>query len=152
MPEYIELPLEYGASEIRVSTVAVENGLMVAAIPAELWPAEVGDHDCDGVPDLMVKFDRSKVQELVGVGDNVELAVIGKWKEVPFRGSDVIRVIEPWEKQPGPGEKPEAPPLKSDDHCGKPEAPPGWSKEGVGKGRGSEKGGGNHEKGKGRSK
>lgn len=92
---YIELPGGYDVNEIIISTVALEGDvLMEGILSAEPRPTEVGDHDHDSVPDLMVKFDRAAVQNLVSVGD-VELTVIGRWSMVPFRGSDTIRVIEP---------------------------------------------------------
>lgn len=85
---YIELLLGYDVANIDVSTVALEG-----ILSAEPWPTEIGDHDGDGVPDLMVKFDRVAVRELVSIGDNVELTIIGKWGPAPFRGSDTVRVI-----------------------------------------------------------
>ncbi|MDI6642475.1 MAG: hypothetical protein QMD95_00225 [Candidatus Hodarchaeaceae archaeon] len=112
---YIELPGGLDVAKIDVSTVALEGDIFLEGIlSAEPWPTEIGDHDGDGVPDLMVKFDRSAVQGLVSVGDNVELTVIGKWGSAPFRGSDTIRVIKPSEGQgQGHGNRPEVPPGQS---------------------------------------
>jgi hypothetical protein len=96
---YIELPLGYLPENISVGTIALEGeNLFEALLRAEPWPTKIGDYDEDGIPDLMVKFDRSEVQELVEVGDNVELTVFGLWGRIPFRGSDNIRVIEPGEE------------------------------------------------------
>jgi len=53
---YIELPEGYDVNDINVSTVRLND-----TIAAEQHPAEVGDHDEDGIPDLMVKFDRRAV-------------------------------------------------------------------------------------------
>jgi|GEM_PF-6907200 len=47
----------------------------------------------DGIPDLMVKFDRQGLKELLSVGENVRLTFFGRWGRVPFRGSDTIRVL-----------------------------------------------------------
>ncbi|MEW6593143.1 MAG: DUF2341 domain-containing protein, partial [Candidatus Hadarchaeota archaeon] len=101
---YIELPVGFNPENIGVGTVALEGGaLMEGVLSAELHPTEVGDHDNDGVPDLMVKFDRAEVQNLVTVGDNVRLTVIGKWNEIPFRGTGSIRVIDPGHGSGGQG-------------------------------------------------
>ncbi|MEW6592381.1 MAG: DUF2341 domain-containing protein [Candidatus Hadarchaeota archaeon] len=101
---YIELPQGFGVENIAPNKVALEGGaLMEGELSAELHPTEVGDHDNDGVPDLMVKFDRAAVQGLVNVGDNVRLTVIGKWNEIPFRGADSIRVIDPGHGSGGQG-------------------------------------------------
>jgi len=87
---YIELPEGYDVNDIDVGTVVL-NG----AVPAEPKPTEVGDNDHDGVPDLMVKFDRSSVQDILEPGDEVEITVTGELTDrTLFEGSDTIRVIE----------------------------------------------------------
>jgi hypothetical protein len=86
---YIELP-GYDVEEIDVSTVRLQG-----VISAESRPIEVGDNDDDGVPDLMVKFDRSVVQDILEVVDEVEMTVSGELNDgTLFEGSDKIRVIE----------------------------------------------------------
>jgi hypothetical protein len=122
---FIELPLGYDVREIDVGTAAVEGGeLMEAAVPAEPRPTAICDHDNDGIPDLMVKFDRSDVQELVEVGENVELAVIGRWRGIWFRGSDNIRAIDFGEEQDQGNEV-------------QPEVQPGHSGKSLGQGQGN---------------
>ncbi len=86
--------VRYDVADIDIDTILLES-----TVPAEPWPTEIGDHDGDGIPDLMIKFDCSALQDLVSVGD-VELTVTGKVGEVPFEGSDVIRVIDPGEGRP----------------------------------------------------
>ena len=88
---YIELPEGYDVTDIDVDTVVLEG-----SIPAASHPTNVGDHDHDGVPDLMVKFSR---QDLIAylkasglTSGNVELAVTGYVDGVPFQGTDSIRV------------------------------------------------------------
>jgi hypothetical protein len=141
---YIELPPGYDVGEITISTVALEGEeLMEVVLSAEPWPTGIGDHDDDGIPDLMVKFDRSAVQELVSVGD-VELTVIGKWGLVPFRGSDTIRVIDLGVGPQGRGNRPEIPPGRSNEHPGQGQGPPSTlSKQGgqpPGQGKGGNQG------------
>ncbi|MEW6592213.1 MAG: hypothetical protein AB1305_00770 [Candidatus Hadarchaeota archaeon] len=86
---YIELPIGQDVSDIDVSTVLLEG-----VVPAELHPTSIGDHDVDGVPDLMVKFDRSAVQSLLSPG-TVTLKVTGRVGALDFEGSDEISVIAP---------------------------------------------------------
>jgi hypothetical protein len=89
---YIELPLGYSVENINVSTVELAVGSN--NLSAELWPTGIGDYDNDGIPDLMVKFNRSAVQALLSVG-KVEVTVTGEVNEIPFEGWDNIRVINP---------------------------------------------------------
>jgi hypothetical protein len=87
---YIELPGEYDVSDIDVPTVQLDN-----VIYAESKPTEIGDYDNDGIPDLMLKFNRSSVQEILEVGNEVEITVTGELTDgTPFEGKDEIRVIE----------------------------------------------------------
>ncbi|MDH5442739.1 MAG: Ig-like domain-containing protein [Hadesarchaea archaeon] len=131
---YIELPGVYDLAGIDLVTITLEG-----VVPTELHPTEIGDHDGDGIPDLMIKFDRSAVQSLVSVGE-VELAITGKWQAVLFKGSDIIRVIEPGKEQRG--NRPEVPPGQSDEHPGKRfETPPGQSGEHPSQGQGEVSGG-----------
>ncbi len=59
----------------------------------------MGDGDEDGIPDLMVKFDRAAVQEIVEVGDEVILTVTGRLTNgISFEDSAMIRVIDPGQK------------------------------------------------------
>ncbi|MDH5685973.1 MAG: Ig-like domain-containing protein, partial [Hadesarchaea archaeon] len=131
---YIELPGVYDLASIDLATITLEG-----VVPAEPHPTEMGDHDDDGIPDLLIKFDRSAVQSLVSVGE-VELVIAGKWHAVLFKGRDTIRVIEPGRGQRG--NRPEAPPGQSDEHPGKRfETPPGQSGEHPSQGQGETDGG-----------
>lgn len=84
---YIELPEGYDVSDIDISTVKL-NG----EVQAELHPTKIGDYDRDGIPDLMVKFDRTNVvRSILRSGENT-LIITGKLVEKPFMGRDTIRV------------------------------------------------------------
>ncbi|MGB8957013.1 MAG: CARDB domain-containing protein [Tumebacillaceae bacterium] len=56
---YIQLPTEYDPHKINVESLRL-NGQVAALIK----PTEFGDHNGDGIQDLMVKFDRMQVQQL----------------------------------------------------------------------------------------
>jgi hypothetical protein len=56
-------------------------------------PTAVGDHDGNGTPDLMVKFNRAAVELTVSDGDNVPVTVTGNVGGHCFVGIDHIRVI-----------------------------------------------------------
>ena len=85
---YLEPPEDYNVSDIDVSTVKLNN-----VVSAETFPTKIGDYDHDGIPDLMVKFDRQEVIVILSVGE-ATLAITGKVNGILFEGSDTIRVID----------------------------------------------------------
>ncbi|MBM4136118.1 MAG: hypothetical protein FJ241_04720 [Nitrospira sp.] len=85
---YIELPSGYNVADIVISSIRLGG-----TIPVEPWPYSIGDHDRDGIPDLMVKFKRSDVINLLPCGDNVSVIVTGTVGTITFEGVDWIRVI-----------------------------------------------------------
>jgi outer membrane protein assembly factor BamB len=108
---YIELG-EGDVSDIDVASIRLNGTLKTVG------PSEVGDHDEDGVPDLMVKFDRqaliAMLKESVAPPAEVELTVTGEMTLEPdayqfeanslaFEGRDNIRVIDPGSKGRGRG-------------------------------------------------
>ena len=86
---YIELSTCYDVSQIDISSITLNE-----EVPALTKPTEVGDYDSDSVPDLMVKFDRSAVQNIISVGGQVEITITGQVAGTAFEGSDIIRVID----------------------------------------------------------
>jgi large repetitive protein len=86
---YIELPTGYRAQDIDISSIRLEG-----SVPAEVWPYAVGDHDKDGISDLMVKFRRSAVNSVLPAGDHVPVHVRGRIGAMTFEGVDVIRVMQ----------------------------------------------------------
>ena len=65
---------------------------------AEGNESNIVDHDQDGIPERMVKFDRSAVEDLLEEGDPVLITVTGQIKysdiNVAFTGYDNIRVTD----------------------------------------------------------
>ena len=92
---YIELD-GFDVNDIDVSTVSIVDiqGTSVN-IPAEIHPTGIGDEDMDGIPDLMVKFDRSLVQDAANPGACM-ITVSGELSGgTVFEGYDTITVINP---------------------------------------------------------
>jgi hypothetical protein len=97
---YLELSGGKGVTDIDVGTL-----LLNGTIPAEIWPTSIGDYDEDGIPDLMVKFNRSRVQVYIeglnispgGAGTfgyYVTLTVTGLFSDgTTFECSDTIRIL-----------------------------------------------------------
>jgi len=81
---YIELEEGSDVADIDVSTIKL-NG----EVNAESRPNGIGDYDEDGIPDLMVKFDRTSVQEIpLEVGDEVEIVITGELDGTSFDKSN----------------------------------------------------------------
>jgi hypothetical protein len=93
---YIELYRDVNVSSIDVSSI-----LLNGTVPVDpKGPSTIGDYDSDGIPDLMVKFNRTAVSEYIlstGVRfGNVTLTVSGKlYDGTLFEGSDTIMARMP---------------------------------------------------------
>jgi hypothetical protein len=86
---YIERSSDYDASEINVSSLLLEGSM-----PAEIHPVEIGDHNSNNISDLMVKFDRAEVEDIITPSSQVELTITGKTNsDIPLEGSDIIRIF-----------------------------------------------------------
>jgi hypothetical protein len=78
-----------------VADVDIASVMLNGSVHAEESPSSIGDYDSDGLPDLMVKFDRSAVGAILTIGQNVEITVTGNVGSQLFSGTDYIRVINP---------------------------------------------------------
>lgn len=98
----IGLSESYDVADINVSTILLND-----TIPVEMHPIRIADKDGDGIPDLMVKFDRAEVISYILANVNmrelikrrfmtVTLTVTGYLDDgTPFEGSDTIGIILP---------------------------------------------------------
>lgn len=85
---YIEFPEGYDVNDIDSSTILLND-----QVPAENKPTKVGDHDNNGVADIMVKFDRAAVQEVLKAGAN-EVIITGELIDgTLFEGTSTLTVI-----------------------------------------------------------
>ena len=90
---YIELPEGYNVDQIDVSSIML-NG----TVQALTTYTKIGDYDSDGIPDLMVKFDREDLIALFNgktVPENYVMEVTGIVAGRFFKGRDIIKVISP---------------------------------------------------------
>lgn len=86
---YIELPEGYSVDDIIIATILLED-----IIPAESHLTEIGDHDNDGILDLMVKFSRQAlIDYLEGKTGYIDLTATGDLIDgIHFEGTDTILV------------------------------------------------------------
>ena len=91
----------YNVSDIDVSTVMLNDTIPVSLldVPApEPVPTEIGDYDSDGIPDLMVKFNRTEliayIYHVLGIKyDNITLIITGNLTDgTMFEGAVTIWV------------------------------------------------------------
>jgi NHL repeat-containing protein len=85
---FLEPASPSAASGIDISSIRLNGTVPVDAAA----PTALGDHDGNGVTDLMVKFNRAAVELTVSEGDNVPVIVTGTLGSDPFSGTDNIRV------------------------------------------------------------
>lgn len=85
---YLEPPAPISVNEIDVSSIRI-NGTVPVDVAA---PIAIGDEDADGIPDLMVKWNRASVELTVAEGDQVPVTVTGVAGGRRFAGTDYIRV------------------------------------------------------------
>ena len=88
---YIELKPGHDVSTIVAGDVALmlDGHTLLYALPGR---ARVGDHDKDGIPDLMVKFDRRALAAGLANG-TAEITLTGVAGGLHFQGTDSLRVI-----------------------------------------------------------
>jgi len=89
---YIELPGGFDANQIDISSILLND-----SVPALSKPVAIGDHDKDGTADLMVKFERNKVQSIIGTGGKALINITGKvfhnGSRLDFKGDDTIKIV-----------------------------------------------------------
>jgi hypothetical protein len=97
---YVELPEGYDVSDIDVSSMLLNN-----TVSAEVTPTNIGDWDGDGIPDLMVKFDRAELFSYIMANVNVTELTEQKFMTIvltltfelyggtPFLGSSITRIV-----------------------------------------------------------
>jgi len=87
---FIGLPEGYDVNDIDIESVCLDG-----LFRADSSPTGIDDHDGDGRPDLMVKFDREDLIELLGQnGENVLITICGDLLDGQrFEGTCTIRVI-----------------------------------------------------------
>jgi hypothetical protein len=95
---FLEPTPPFGASDIDIASIRL-NGT-VPVDPAA--PTALADHNGNGVPDLMVKFNRAAVELSLPDGDTVPVHVTGTVDGQSFLGTEYIRVHRAVSSAPGP--------------------------------------------------
>lgn len=105
---YIELPEGYNASDVDISTILLDNEIPVETNSKYgfVKNPEIADRDDNGIPELMVKFDRHTVTDHVSNrlyhmmpipkrGVEIELTITGALIDgvTTFEGTDTVRAI-----------------------------------------------------------
>ena len=95
--EYID-PLSVEITKI--NDVPLGNPIPIAQEPAgksgKAKPKfSIGDYDGDGIPDLMVKFDRQALIEVLPVSEQVKITIQGSFDGMSFAAEAFIRTIQP---------------------------------------------------------
>jgi hypothetical protein len=91
---YMEVPVFYDVNNIDVASIKLNNAFSVDFSA----PTQIGDHDMDGISDLMVKFNRTQLESYIynvlGIKyGQVTFEITGKLIDgTPFEGSDTIQV------------------------------------------------------------
>jgi len=90
---YIELPEGFDVNQIDIASILLND-----SVPALAKPTKIDDYDNDGIPDLMVKFEREKVQTILNAGEKIPIIITGKVfyknQNFSFKGYDIIKVIK----------------------------------------------------------
>lgn len=90
---YIEFPDGFDVNKIDISSIMLND-----SAPVLTKPTEIGDYDKDGTPDLMAKFKRDEVQQILYSGEEVPIIITGKVFHngtlLDFKGDDKIKVIK----------------------------------------------------------
>ncbi len=88
---YIEFPNNCPSDAGYIDVGSVTLNVNGYDFTAETKPYRIGDYDRDGVPDLMVKFDRQLLQSHMFIGSE-ELVISGTADGIDFQGSDTVFV------------------------------------------------------------
>lgn len=94
---HIELPKEFSVKDINISSLTIDkiDNEDIEPIFAELHPTCVKDFNCNGILDLMVKFDRRILQNQIAYNsDSLLIGITGELTGgTKFRGEGSIRAI-----------------------------------------------------------
>jgi len=85
---YLEPSAPYSTGDIDLSCLRL-NGMLGVDPDAS---SSIGDHDGDGIPDLMVKFARAAATDAAGVEDGV-IEITGCLGGACFAGSDQVKLV-----------------------------------------------------------
>ncbi|MFH2053237.1 MAG: S8 family serine peptidase [bacterium] len=101
MTGFVELPAGYATGDVVIETVMF-NG--VVPVDGDRY-ALFEDFNDNGILDMMFKFDRSLIEEILPEGEQVAVTITGEIRDTAyFVATDTIRVIRPRMTSPNGGE------------------------------------------------
>jgi hypothetical protein len=91
---FIELPLGFDISQIDLNSVRLEG-----VVPAQLLPMSISDYNNNGIPDIMIKFDRKLLVNYLNssnlFGESVPLTITGDYsQDVQFTVTETIDILK----------------------------------------------------------
>jgi hypothetical protein len=124
----IEIPGVGDVGDIIISSILLND-----TVHAEEWPTEIGDHDDDGIEDLMVKFNRTEVFDELDwdwglVYSDTLVITLNLNDGTELEGSDTV-MVKPKQSNKGSGK---GGTKSGNSQSGSPEIPPGQLKKGQG--------------------
>jgi hypothetical protein len=93
---YIQLPAEYDIQDVQVNSVRIVTvqGQALGSPIGVVGPSSIGDYNRDGIGDLMVKFDRKTLVDVLTAPSISKIEVLGMVSDGSyFSGTDTVRVI-----------------------------------------------------------
>jgi hypothetical protein len=85
---YIELPKNYDVNNIILGKVFLNDN-----ISPEIKPFNIGDNNDNGIPDLMIKFDRTSVIDIIEPSQFADLTITGELLDgITFKGVGSIEL------------------------------------------------------------
>jgi hypothetical protein len=92
---YIQLPVGYDVNSIDIASIqiVIVQGNKLDMPIGTVGPHEIGDHNNDGISDLMVKFDRKSLTDILKEG-SAEIELIGELDGTYFSGTDTVKVLK----------------------------------------------------------
>jgi subtilisin family serine protease len=95
----LQLPAGLDPLQVDVPSLRLNGTLAPAGDPVELT-----DESGDGVPELLVRFDRAALEQLLAPGDN-QVVLTGEVRDITwFRGAATVRALGPRVTRPNGGE------------------------------------------------
>jgi hypothetical protein len=89
-------PFDVDVSTVTVAPLGASSELLDSPLSAYLSPTAVDDHNNNGIPDRMVKFDRQAVEEWIDFGETAQIRIDGQFNDGRyFTDTATVRFLTP---------------------------------------------------------